>query len=101
EESARLSAAIRKIYARAEPLEKLRALERTGEVREPLLARQLTLLILTYRSQQMPPETIERIVKLEKSLESRFNNFRAELAGKKVTDNQLRDLLRDSDDSAE
>jgi len=100
-ESARLSAQVRKVYARREPLEKLLALERSGEVREPLLARQLRLLVLAYRAQQMPPETIERIVALEKSLESRFNNFRAELNGRRVTDNELRDLLRDSNDVAE
>ena len=101
EESARLSAEVRKIYSRKEPLAKLEALERSGDVREPLLARQLRLLVLAHRGQQMPPETIERIVRLEKSLESRFNNFRAELGGRRVSDNELRDLLRDSNDSAE
>jgi len=101
EESARLSAMLRKVYARREPLELLLAIENSGRVRDPLLARQLTLLILSHRAQQMPPETIEKIVHLEKSLESRFNNFRAVLDGRRVTDNQLRDLLRDSNDDSE
>ena len=101
EESARLSAQLRKVYARREPLERLLAIEASGEVRDPRLARQLRLLILGHRAQQMPSETIERIVQLEKGLESRFNNFRADLGGRRVTDNQIRDLLRDSHDSAE
>jgi peptidyl-dipeptidase A len=100
-ESARLSAEIRKVYSRKEPLARLIALQDSGEVRDPLLARQLTLLVLAYRAQQMPAETIERIVAVEKALESRFNNFRAELNGRRVTDNELRDLLRDSNDTAE
>ncbi|MEO5618111.1 MAG: M2 family metallopeptidase, partial [Candidatus Eisenbacteria bacterium] len=100
-ESARLSAEVRKVYSRKEPLDRLLALHGSGEVREPQLARQLTMLVLAHRAQQMPPATIERIVAIEKSLESRFNNFRAELNGRRVTDNELRDLLRDSNDPAE
>ncbi len=100
-ESARLSAEARKVYARPEPLARLLEIERSGEVRDPLLARQLTLLVLAHRAQQMPAATIERIVGIEKRLESRFNNFRAELGGRRVSDNELRDLLRDSLDSAE
>src|SRR5207249_9408291 len=44
--------------------------------------------------------TIDRMVRLEKSLESRFNNFRADLDGERVSDNRLREILRDSNDSA-
>ncbi len=94
-ESARLSAMLRKVYARPEPLEFLVGVQNGGRIRDAILARQLRLLILTHRAQQMPPETIEKIVQIEKSLESRFNNFRAALGGRRVTDNQLRDLLRD------
>src|SRR5206468_11083460 len=48
---------------------------------------------------QLPRESIERIVKLEKSLEARFNTFRAELDGDRVSDNVIRELLLESDDS--
>jgi peptidyl-dipeptidase A len=41
---------------------------------------------------------IAQQVKLEKSLESRFNQFRAVLDGAPVTDNRIIELLRDSDD---
>jgi peptidyl-dipeptidase A len=40
------------------------------------------------------------MVKIEKALESRFNNFRAQLDGARVTDNQLLDVLRLENDSA-
>jgi peptidyl-dipeptidase A len=101
EESARLEAQIRTIYAHREPLERLLELQRGGQVRDPLLARQLDLLVLAYKAHQIPPATIERMVGIEKSLESRFNNFRAELSGRRVTDNELRRVLRVSDDAAE
>jgi peptidyl-dipeptidase A len=99
QESARLDAQIRMMFARPEPYARLRALREAGGVPDPLLARQLTLLINDYRAQQIPPAMIERMVTLEKSLESRFNNYRAELEGRRVTDNQIRQVLRDSDDT--
>jgi peptidyl-dipeptidase A len=97
QESARLDSQIRMIFARPEPYAQLRALRDAGGVTDPLLRRQLTLLINDYRAHQIPPEMIERMVSLEKALESRFNNFRAELDGQRVTDNQIRQVLRDAD----
>jgi peptidyl-dipeptidase A len=99
-ESARLDAELRMIFARPEPYRTLRALRGAGGVDEPRLQRQLVLLLHEFQAHQIPPELIGRMVKLEKSLESRFNNFRATLDGDRVTDNQLHDVLRDSDDSA-
>jgi peptidyl-dipeptidase A len=101
QESARLDARIRKMFARPEPYAQLRALRDAGGVPDPLLQRQLTLLLNDYRAHQIPPEMIERMVTLEKALESRFNKFRAELDGERVTDNRIRQVLRDSDDTPE
>jgi peptidyl-dipeptidase A len=97
-ESARLDAAMRMIYARREPYEQLSRLRSDGPLADPLLDRQLVLLHHAHRARQLPPEMIERQVQLEKALESRFNQFRAELDGERVSDNQLVDVLRGSDD---
>jgi peptidyl-dipeptidase A len=101
ENSARLDARIRLIFARSEPYRFLVALREAGGVADPQLARQLELVIDAYRAQQIPPAAIERMVRLEKTLESRFNNFRATLRGRKVGDNEIRRLLADSNDPAE
>jgi peptidyl-dipeptidase A len=100
EESARLDAQIRKIFARREPYQRLVELRTAGAASDPLLERQRVLLLNQFRAQQIPPETIDRMVRIEKSLDSRFNNFRAELDGRRVTDNELRQVLRNSNDSA-
>jgi peptidyl-dipeptidase A len=101
QDGARLDAEIRMIFARPEPCAQLKALREAGGVPDPRLQRQLQLLYNDFRAHQIPPEMIERMVRLEKSLESRFNNFRAELDGERVTDNRIRQVLRDSDDDAE
>ena len=100
-EGARLDAQIRRIFARREPYAFLREVADQGGVAEPLLQRQLTLLINDHRAHQIAPETIDRMVQLEKGLESRFNNFRAALDGRRVSDNEIRQLLADSDDPGE
>jgi peptidyl-dipeptidase A len=100
EEAARLDTEIRTVFSRRGEYEALRALAAAGGVTDPLLARQLTLLLNAYRGQQLDPATIARLVQMERRLESRFNAFRAELDGRRVLDNDLRRVLVESDDSA-
>jgi len=99
QESARLDARIRGIFARPEPYRQLLAMKDAGGVPDPLLQRQLVLLLNDHRAHQIPNDMIERLVALEKALESRFNNFRADLDGQRVTDNQIRQVLRDENAS--
>jgi peptidyl-dipeptidase A len=101
EKSAALDARIRTLFSRREPYAFLIGLEEAGGVGDAALARQLRLLVDAYRGNQIPPESIERMVRIEKSLESRFNNFRAELNGRRVGDNEIRQLLQTSSDEAE
>jgi len=98
EKSAALDARIRTLFSRREPYAFLIGLEEAGGVGDAALARQLRLLVDAYRGNQIPPESIERMVRIEKSLESRFNNFRAELNGRRVGDNEIRQLLQTSSD---
>lgn len=97
--SAELDAQIRLVFARRDAFEFLKELRSGGALADPLLERQMQLVWNGHRSKQLAPEMIERQVRLEKSLESRFNNFRAGLDGEKVTDNRIRDLLHGSEDA--
>jgi peptidyl-dipeptidase A len=100
QEVAALDTRIRTVLARPEAYRLLSALRDAGGIHEPRLARQLTLLHNEHRAHQVPPGRIEQIVRLEKALESRFNNFRAELDGERVSDNRIKDILRESGDLA-
>lgn len=97
-ESARLETEIRKVLSRPDAYEELRAaLEDEGDG-DPELVRQAILLLNQHRPNQLPPEAIERMVTLEKSVENLFNTSRAELDGERVGDNRIRELLERSDD---
>ncbi|MBI1798284.1 MAG: M3 family oligoendopeptidase [Candidatus Eisenbacteria bacterium] len=101
EACAHLDLKVRLMFSRSEPYRFLLDLRAAGGVSDPTLARQLDLLIHSYHAHQIPPAAIERMVRIEKSLESRFNNFRAEFRGRRVGDNEIRQVLQNSDDEAE
>jgi len=68
---------------------------------EPLVRRQLDLLHASVVPQQVPESLRHRIVELEASVESRFAQHRGEVAGRPVDDNEIKRILRESDDVAE
>ena len=97
EEVTRLHVALRKVYADSARFEQLTALI-DDQVNDPLLYRQATLLRNAFVGNQMDDTTIEELTQREVAIESIFNTFRAKLQGKKVTENELKELLRQSED---
>ncbi|MER3467205.1 MAG: peptidase M3, partial [Thermoflexus sp.] len=111
EEYARLTAALRKVYADRQAFARLRRLmEATGLLQDgiftpnpqvpPLLARQARVLYDDFRGLQIDLDLIDATTELEKEVEGLFNTFRATLRGRAVTDNQIRQILRTSNDLA-
>ncbi len=98
EEVTRLHVALRKVYAGRTGFERLKALTDGQPIDDPILARQATLLRNAFVGNQMDDEAIEELTQREVAIESIFNTFRAELEGKKITENELKQVLRESDD---
>jgi peptidyl-dipeptidase A len=93
ERSARARAAYRKVYADAAAARGVRTWLASGDVRDPLLRRQLVLLDNEYTGNQLPDETIEDLVRRATELEQVFTEFRAVFGGERVTNNQLMEVL--------
>ena len=68
---------------------------------EGLARRELDLLHNGLVPNQVPEELRHRIVELDTSVDSRFSQHRAVVGGRQVDDNEIRRLLRESDDVAE
>jgi peptidyl-dipeptidase A len=100
EEVTRLQVALRQIYADRTRFERLKSLMDAGPIDDPLLARQATLLRHAFTGNQMDDATIEELTRREVDIESTFNTFRAELRGKQASENDLKEILRQSDDVA-
>jgi peptidyl-dipeptidase A len=68
---------------------------------DPSSARGLELLHAWMLPHQLPDALRARIVELEASVEARFSLHRGVIAGREVDDNEIRRILRESDDSGE
>lgn len=65
------------------------------------LRRQHNILRRAFASEQMPPEVVDQIVKLETEIDHTFNTYRAEVNGKRLTENDVREIMRHSKDAGE
>ncbi len=98
--SSALTLQIRKIYSDANDFAYLRELKDSGQIKDKLLARQLTVLYNSYLANQIEPELLKQIVELGTEIEKNFSTFRGTIDGRKVTDNEIKQILKTETDSA-
>ncbi len=82
--------ALRKIYSSSEDYHFL--LEQTPHAHGQL-KRQAHLLLLRYTENQIPFEFIEEMSKIETEIESIYTNFRSNVDGKSLSNNELKEIL--------
>ena len=75
--------------------------EARGNGADEQTARQLELLHASLLPNQVPAELRHRIVELEAKVESTFAQHRGVVAGREVDDNEIKRILRVSDDESE
>jgi peptidyl-dipeptidase A len=68
---------------------------------DPSSARSLELLHALMLPHQIPDSLRSRIVEIEASVEARFSRHRGVIADREVDDNEIKRILRESDDSGE
>jgi peptidyl-dipeptidase A len=70
-----------------------------ADIKDELVKRQLKLLYNSYLGNQGDINLINKILEKSTSMEEKFNTFRANLNGKELTDNQIKDILKAETDS--
>src|SRR5262249_45953260 len=70
-----------------------------GGIDDPILARAIDVLYLTYLGKQVDPALLKEIVAKSNAVEKAFNVFRAKVDGKEMTDSEVRRVLKTSKDS--
>lgn len=81
-------------------LKAVKAARDKGELKDPLLARQVDLLYLAYLEKQVEPDLLKRITAKANAVEQQFNVYRAKVDGKELPDSEVRNVLKNSADSA-
>ena len=97
--AADLRATLMRIYANPTEYQQLRAWDAAPST-DPEVARQVRLLHLSYAQSQQDEQTIDRLTALEKDIQSAYVNFRGEYAGRRLSDNELQQLLNTETDSS-
>jgi peptidyl-dipeptidase A len=69
-------------------------------ITDPLLVRQIQVLYLQYLEKQVDPAILRKITAKANAIEKSFNVYRARVSGEELTDSQVRQVLKDSKDSA-
>jgi peptidyl-dipeptidase A len=95
-----LTLKIRQIYSNPEDFAMLKEMKASGEIKNDILARQLELLYNGYLENQIEPDLLKQIVDLGTDIEKNFSTFRGSINGEKVTDNQIKEILKTEKDSA-
>jgi peptidyl-dipeptidase A len=86
----------KKVFERLKPL---KTAADKGEIKDPLVARQVQLLYLQYLEKQVAPELLKKITAKANAVEQTFNVFRAKVDGQEISDSKVRSTLKESADS--
>src|SRR5437870_6232271 len=79
----------------------LKSIKESGRLTDKLLARQIDVLFLSYLEKQVDPLLLREMVAKSNVIEKAFNVYRAEVDGKKLTENDVRKILKESKSSDE
>ncbi|MCG8405020.1 MAG: M2 family metallopeptidase [Phycisphaerales bacterium] len=88
------------LHSDGEIFRKLKTLREGAKIKEPVLRRQLELMYYEFLPGQADPSLQKKIVALQTEVEKIFTNHRSQVDGQQLSENDVRDILADSKDSA-
>jgi len=89
-----LTLKVRQVYSDPGEFVFLKEMKESGQVKDAILARQLDVLYNSYLENQIEPELLKEIVDLGTEIEKNFSTFRGMIQGKKVTLNEIKEILK-------
>lgn len=88
-------------WSNKERYTRAKELHESGQAHGAMEARLIKRLYLSAAKAQQDEQTIERVTETEAEVRQRYYNFRPDMSGSRLSDNELDDILRDSRDSSE
>jgi len=95
-----LDAEVRLLFNSAATYKKLLLWDKDPHLADPLLRRQLSVLLRAFKQNQIAPALVKEIAQKEAALAQSYANFRPELDNKKLSENDLRELLKKENNPA-
>jgi peptidyl-dipeptidase A len=82
-----------KILSDTSKFEKIKNFRDSGLIMDEILKRNLELMYLSFIGKQIDTEKLAAMTELQNEISKKFQNFRAVVDGKKMTDNEVEDAL--------
>ncbi|HUD02374.1 MAG TPA: M2 family metallopeptidase [Rhabdochlamydiaceae bacterium] len=95
---AELDTEVRLLYNDRKTYEKLLEWDKDPSLKDPLLKRQLNILIRSFKQNMIPQELLEEIVQKEAALGQVYANFRPQVDGKVLSENEIGEILKKEND---
>jgi peptidyl-dipeptidase A len=96
-----LNIELTKIFANKEDFALLKSIRESNTITDELQKRQMDVLYNSYLSNQVDTSLLNEVIKMQTAIEQKYSNFRAEVNGKKLTDNDVEEVLKTSTNSEE
>jgi peptidyl-dipeptidase A len=96
-----LNIELTKIFANKEDFASLRKIKESNTIADEFLKRQMEVLYNSYLSNQVDTSLLNEVIKMQTAIEQKYSNFRAEVNGKKLSDNDVEEVLKTSTKSEE
>ena len=87
-----------KLFADKGSLKKLDSIKVSGMITDSLLLRQLDILYRAFMMAKADTAKLNATVRMQSGIEQKYGNFRAIVKGKKMNDNEVENILRNSKD---
>jgi peptidyl-dipeptidase A len=86
------------LYSDKKSLKKLEEIKVSGFITDTLLNRELDVLYRSFLMAKADTAKLNELVRMGTAIEQKYGNFRTELRGKKLSDNDVEEILRTSKD---
>jgi peptidyl-dipeptidase A len=99
--SEELNIELTKVFANKEDFTILKRIKESNSITNELLKRQLDVMYNAYLGNQVDTELLNCVISMQTEIEQKYSNFRVDVNGKKLSDNEVDDILKSSVSSTE
>jgi peptidyl-dipeptidase A len=96
-----LNIELTKVFANKDDFAVLKKIKESNTISDELLKRQMEVLYNNYLSNQVDTSMLNEVIKMQTAIEQKYSNYRAEVNGKKLSDNDVEEVLKTSTNSEE
>jgi peptidyl-dipeptidase A len=92
---------VNKILSDKQLFERIKKIKESNLIQDPIKRRRIEVIYLTFLGKQVDTAKLNQITKLQSEIENKYSTFRAEYRGKRLSDNDVEEILKTSTNNKE